>query len=178
VSAGDHSVPNTGTYYWSPVPGDSLSEQCKLRITALNNANATNTSEGYFYIRGRLTVTIPAGGEGWQVGTSHLINWTKQGNIATVDISYSWNNGTNWTTLTSGETASNLSWNWSIDLNETTSAQARIKVADSSIPDIVYNLSEIFSVKGSLNLTAPSDTGIVMTYDGSNTYNISATSHL
>ncbi|MFH1593285.1 MAG: hypothetical protein ABID09_01145, partial [Candidatus Omnitrophota bacterium] len=170
---GDNTVPNTGSYYWSPVPnGVTLGENCKMRVTDPANANASNQSEGVFRMRGRLTVTVPSGGEPWQVGTNHSINWTRKGEIASVEISYAPDGESFGPPITTQE-ADNLTWLWPIDWDETTGAAARVKVADASAPTSVFNLSAPFSVKGNYNLTKPSDAGILMTYDhGSSVYNI------
>ncbi|MFA5157430.1 MAG: hypothetical protein WC532_08645, partial [Candidatus Omnitrophota bacterium] len=174
VTAG--AVPNTGGYSWNPVPGEKLSNYGKIRITDPNNANATDIGAGLFYLRGGLSVTAPVNLDSWQIGDSTNITWTKKGNMSTVDILYSINNGTNWTqTLASGVSASALSWQWNISTDTNTTAQGRIKVQESANPDMVFGLSNgVFSIKGSLNLTAPTATGVVMTYDGgTSVYNVS-----
>ncbi|MDD5553248.1 MAG: hypothetical protein PHE18_05165, partial [Candidatus Omnitrophica bacterium] len=171
---GDHTVPNDGIQPWTPGAALPLSEICQMRITDLNNANATDSGYDVFYLRGNVTVTEPVAEESWQVGSPHNISWDKKGNISTVNIYYSADNGNSWSQITTGETASNETWEWNIPTGQTTSAlnQARINVTDSSLEGFTYNMSPGFTVKGSLNLTAPSASGIVMNYTGTNTYNI------
>jgi len=50
------------------------------------------------------------------------INWTRQGNIQTVKIEYSWNGGSNWKTINATVPAGDLIYNWSIPGNENTTA--------------------------------------------------------
>jgi len=166
ITTGNNTVPNTGTYFWPSVPADVLSHYCKIRITDPSNAYANDTGAGYFDLRGSVSVTRPTGGESWDMATIENITWSKKGNIPTVDISYSYNNGTNWTTLATGITGSNLIWPWNITAGYQTTTQGKIKVADSLNPDVVYDISQgTFGIKGKLTITAPNDPGVVLTYN-------------
>ncbi|MDO8667156.1 MAG: hypothetical protein Q7J79_11125, partial [Gemmatimonadales bacterium] len=173
----DYTVPNTGTYFWNPVPGDKLSEQSKMRVSYPQNVNASNMSTGVFYLRGKLSVTRPDGGEVWNLSALENINWTKKGNIGALNIYYSPDNGTNWTTLATSVNASSLLWVWNITDTSTTTTQGRIKVADSSLVDFVYDTSNsTFELRGKINVTAPSASGTVLTYNGgTSSYNITWT---
>ncbi|MCG8430067.1 MAG: hypothetical protein MJA29_02695, partial [Candidatus Omnitrophica bacterium] len=152
--AGNNTVPNTGTYFWNPVPADALTEQGKIRVRDVDNFNSTNESYNFFYIRGEITVTSPANGNKWPVGTPQNITWSRKGDFSSVDISYSWNNGTNWTTLVSGINASNLSWEWPLNISTTTlTNEGKIRVAHSTMPNDVYGESTgLFSVQGAVVL--------------------------
>ena len=174
----DNAVSNgaSGGYYiWNPVPSGPLSNYCKLRVTYADNPNATVTGADYFRLRGAISVTAPSDGNSWQIGQSTNITWTRQGNIAAVNILYSDSNGTagTWTTLASGTNASALSWQWNITNTTNTTAQGKIQVEDAANAGVDYGTSSgNFFIKGSLNLTSPTNASIVMTYDGSSTYNI------
>ncbi|MBU2258951.1 MAG: GPI anchored serine-threonine rich family protein, partial [Candidatus Omnitrophica bacterium] len=173
VAAGNHTVPNLGSYNWDPVPGTVLSTACKIKISDPNNANATDTGYGSFPIRGNLTLDTPVGSESWKVNTIHPVNWTRKGNIINVNISYSTDAGATYpTALATNYNASLGTWNWSIDNTTALTTQGRIKVADASNPSIVFaNNTVDFEVKGNLDLTAPNNAGIVLTYGGPQ-YNI------
>ncbi|HNX81284.1 MAG TPA: hypothetical protein PKL77_03975, partial [Candidatus Omnitrophota bacterium] len=178
ITGGDQTAPNTGTYFWASVPGSTLSTLCKVRIKDFGNANATDTGASVFDLRGQITVTAPTGDDSWQIGQLQNITWTKKGNIPTVDIYYTYNNGTNWTSLASAETASNLSWQWNITPATQTTTQGVIKIADSGNPTIVFDVSEeLFEIKGSINLTAPTAPATVLTYDNLSAYNITWTKY-
>ena len=177
----DAAVPNTdagGYHIWTPVPAGPLSNYCKLKIIYADNANATDTSEDYFRLRGAITVDTPYDGQSWQIGQATNVTWTRQGNIAAVNILYSTEGGGNWTTLpnATGINASGGIWPWNIIPSTNTTTQGKIRVADANNPDIDFGTSGgTFSIKGSLNLTNPSNAGVVMTYDGSSSYNITWT---
>ena len=156
ASNASQTVPNLGYYEWLSVPGSLLTTEAKIRVTDPNNANSTDSGLNYFEIRGRINVAKPNGGESWQIYENQPINWTRQGNITSVNIKYCWNNGANWTTLASGITASNLTWNWSIADTTNTSVQGLINITDSGNPNNVFdNSNSTFEVRGALNLTQP-----------------------
>ncbi len=75
---------------------------------------------------GTVTVTSPNGGESWTSGTTNNITWTSTGNISTIDIQYSKDNGTNWTTIASNLSNSGL-YEWPIPAG-LSSVQSRIQV--------------------------------------------------
>ena len=175
----DAAVPNgaSGGYFlWNPVPAGPLSNYYKLRVIYAGNANATVTGDDYFNLRGKITVVAPDGGESWQIGEIHNITWTRKGYISAVDISYSYNNGTNWTTLpnAAGVNASSGTWSWNITPDTTTARQAKIMVADSNNPAVVFDVSGApFELKGRIDIAQPNASGIVLTYDGGQSnYNI------
>ena len=166
ASNASQTVPNLGYYEWLSVPGSLLTTEAKIRVTDPNNANSTDSGLNYFEIRGRINVAKPNGGESWQIYENQPINWTRQGNISSVNIKYSWNNGANWTTLASGITASNQTWNWSIADTTNTSVQSLVNITDSGNPNNVFdNSNSFFEVRGALNLTQPDAGGILLTYD-------------
>ncbi|MFA5356752.1 MAG: hypothetical protein WC301_05035 [Candidatus Omnitrophota bacterium] len=145
-----------------------------MRLTYLNNTQVNNTGSSFFYIRGNLTVTYPDNmGVVWDVGTSQNINWSKKGNITSVDLSYSNDSGTTWNTIEAGIGTTNCTTNctylWNIDADRPLSyLQGLIRVSDSSPAGQFTNdtSNNPFTLRGALNITYPSDEGIVLTYDG------------
>ncbi|MFA5147366.1 MAG: hypothetical protein WC515_08320 [Candidatus Omnitrophota bacterium] len=176
----NNSTSSNSPYSWTSVPGDVLSEDCYVRITSLNNANATDDSNSSFYIRGNITVTSPNGFENLQLGNSTNITWTKKGNITTVNIYYSYNNGTNWTQLQAGVNAATGSWQWDIDLNNVTICEGLglVNITDANNEANTWDASNnTFTMLGKLILTYPSASDIVWTYTGTNTTNITWTKY-
>ncbi len=51
-----------------------------------------------------ITVNSPNGGEDWTVGTDHNITWTSSG-VTGVDIEYSTNGGTDWSSIVKAKDA-------------------------------------------------------------------------
>jgi hypothetical protein len=103
------------------------------------------------------------------------INWTVAGNMSKVEIRFSYDNGVSWKDLALNEDAVNGTWDWVIATDENVTNQGKINITDKGNAN-TYDLSTgCFSVKGNLTLATPSDTGIIMTYTGGNTYNITWT---
>ncbi|MBU2501248.1 S8 family serine peptidase [bacterium] len=79
-----------------------------------------------------VTVTYPNGGETLTGGGSANITWTSAGTFTTVNIDYSTNGGTNWTSIVTG-TANDGSYTWSVPAVATT--QGRVRVTGGSVSD-------------------------------------------
>ena len=77
-----------------------------------------------------INITSPLGGEIWEGGSNHNINWT--GGTSTVIIDYSINGGVNWTNIASGVDASIGSLTWSIP---NFPANALVRVINGSVVD-------------------------------------------
>lgn len=80
----------------------------------------------------QVTVTAPNGGESLASGTSTNITWTSVGNFTTVNIDYSTNGGTSWTSIVSG-TANDGVHAWTVPATATT--QGRVRVSGGTATD-------------------------------------------
>lgn len=121
---------NSGSYSWV-IPNIS-SQNCKIRVTDVNNATVSDMSDAAFTITvatPSITVTSPNGGESWSVGSQHNIYWTSVA-INNVKIEYSINNGTSWNTVVASTAASNGYFIWTVP--NTPSINCRIKVTDAT----------------------------------------------
>ncbi|MFA5146887.1 MAG: hypothetical protein WC515_05925, partial [Candidatus Omnitrophota bacterium] len=162
----NNSTSSTSPYTWNPVPGEVLSEDCYVRITGLDNANATDESNAAFYIRGNITVTSPNGADNLQVMTPFNITWSRKGNITSVNIYYSSDNGANWTQIKSNApSGATGSWEWNVSVNTTTSTQALINITDSNNEANTWDVSnQTFSVMGKLDISYPNNATDVLNY--------------
>lgn len=104
-------------------------------ISPYTNSLVTIESVVVNYTAGTLDLTVPNGGEVWNVGINHNITWTSTG-FSTVDISYSTNSGGAWTAITTGYATSDgaNSYEWMVPL-EAESDTARIKIANGDVND-------------------------------------------
>jgi fibronectin type 3 domain-containing protein len=75
-----------------------------------------------------ITVTSPNGGENWQVGSSHDINWNSSGSSGNVAIAYSTTGGSNWADIVTSTTDNGI-YTWIIP--ETPSGNCLIRVRDT-----------------------------------------------
>lgn len=102
-----YSVTNNGSYKVN-VP-DVVSDQCKVRVTSVENGAVSDMSSGVFSIQPApplpaLTVISPNGGEMWQAGGAATVSWNSFpgviGNaVSSVGISLSTDEGASWSTL-------------------------------------------------------------------------------
>jgi hypothetical protein len=126
------STANDGSYNW-PVPDDP-SHHCLVRISE-NDADRkpTDVSNSVFSIvspsRASITVTSPNNGETLIIDTTYEITWTSTGTIDKVDIEYSPDRGTSWTTIASS-TPNDGSYQWTVP--NTPSSYCLVRVSDSS----------------------------------------------
>ncbi|MCK5087984.1 MAG: M6 family metalloprotease domain-containing protein [Melioribacteraceae bacterium] len=97
-----------------------------------------------------ITIVSPNGGEVWDVGSSHDIDWGSTGlsqnnseydfsfEISNVKIEYSTNNGSNWNSIVES-TSNDGSYSWEIP--DSPSLNCLVKITDTSDP-AVYDISD------------------------------------
>jgi hypothetical protein len=159
-----YKVPNSGSYLWS-VPANALSSQAQIRVTDPGNANASDTGNN-FWIKGELTVTTPSGTESWNVGTAHQIAWTKKGNIPSINIYYSADDGTTWTPVDSGVSGTSP-YTWNISGGATLTILGKIKLEDAAFPTVTGISANNFEIKGNItNVVVSPITGGILNYTG------------
>jgi hypothetical protein len=92
----------------------------------------------------QITVTFPNGGETLTGGSVATITWTWSGSFSTVNIDYSTNGGSTWTTIVTG-TANDGSQAWTVPSTATT--QGRVRVSGGTATDM-SNANFTISVGG------------------------------
>ncbi|RKY40898.1 MAG: hypothetical protein DRP76_00975, partial [Candidatus Omnitrophota bacterium] len=131
-------VSNSGSYSWV-IPEDALAgSTLKVRITDAERPEVTDTSDGYFRIKGGFVIIAPNGGESWYVGTTQTISWQTKGTIPNVKLEYSLDSGATWNTIVDS-VANNESYSWTVPKEKST--QARVKISDVT-DSTVYAVSE------------------------------------
>jgi hypothetical protein len=141
----DAVAKNDGTRPWE-VP-NTISSNCKIRITSVDNSSISDTSNSTFSIvdpgPSTLTLTSPNGGETWGAGSGHTISWTSTGFIGTVKLEYSLNNGSSWTTIDSS-THNDGGYSWT--LPNTTSSECLVQITSNSKTDVSDTCDSTFSI--------------------------------
>jgi hypothetical protein len=156
------------SYNWSTIQ-NADSDNCIIRVTDRDRPIATDVSDAPFEIdvNEDIILTSPNGGEFWQVGTSHNIEWVSASTSTRFKVYVSVNDGA-WNLLTS--TYSNY-YNYNIPNNP--SSQYKIKVEDYYNSCIYDESDDYFTVTpGDVALNYPN--GGNTFYVGSN-YNITWT---
>lgn len=77
---------------------------------------------------GVMSVLSPNGGETWEVGSVHDINWSLDGTISSIKIEYSADDGGNWVQVTA-DTMNDGVYAWTVP--DATSSSCLIRVSDS-----------------------------------------------
>ena len=104
-------------------------------------------------IRNSIEVTAPSAGDVWKVGTTQRIAWNFTGNISTVSIALSRDEGQTWQTIRDDMDNSGV-YNWTV--RGPGAPKCQVKVADIENPT-VYGISSVFTIadEDSLALVQP-----------------------
>ncbi|HBX51921.1 MAG: hypothetical protein A2275_12175 [Bacteroidetes bacterium RIFOXYA12_FULL_35_11] len=94
-------------YTWNPVANVS-SANCLIKVFSSANPAAVDSSNAVFSITPNtdIILTVPNGGESWQVGTSQNITWVAAPTSTQFWVYYSTNNGSTWSNVTTSYTSS------------------------------------------------------------------------
>ena len=146
--------PNDGTAPWQ-VP-TIATDTCKVKATILDNTGKVmgdDTSDSFFTIELSATaaLTSPGGGEIWQTGDTHDITWdtTQSEAVATIDLEYSTDEGTNWSPIAMGQPNSG-SYSWTIPGGQSETCQIRITIRSDS-----GEVLDQYTSEGSFAITPP-----------------------
>lgn len=84
------------------------------------------------YIANTVAVLQPNGGEEWIQGQNKKIRWSNTGDVDTVRIEYSSDNGSTWTVVNANVNAELDSINWTVSAPPTTQGRVRVSWIDST----------------------------------------------
>ena len=90
-----------------------------------------------------VTVTFPAGGESWWVGSAHPIDWTATDDINYINIEYSTNNGTNWALIAASVPYIGR-YDWTVP--NTPSSSCLIRISNAANPATLDLCAANFSI--------------------------------
>jgi hypothetical protein len=148
------------TYDWL-IP-DKASNKVKIRVISVADTAVYDDSDAEFIIKGSFSVTAPASGNRWTVGSSQQITWNRTGSsITEAKITYSVNDGASWNPVIENEGTSNDgivtndgNFTWSVPDQITATPIARIKIEDPGNSS-VFNISAAFKIIGAFVINAP-----------------------
>ena len=125
------STVNNGSYNW--VVPDTPSQDCLVRIRGIEgDLEPLDVSDAVFFITepiSPLTIMSPNGGESLMVDSIHEITWTSTGEIETLMIEYSADNGISWIVITPS-TPNEGSYEWTVPDDPSDNCWVRIRVDD------------------------------------------------
>jgi uncharacterized protein (DUF1330 family) len=105
-----------------------------------------------------ITVTSPNGGENWIEGEIHNITWNPPGNICSVMIEYSVNNGATWSTINES-TLNDGSYSWTVPNTPSTTCKVRISDAADGTPSDQSNAVFTISLSSTQSITVTTPNG-------------------
>jgi photosystem II stability/assembly factor-like uncharacterized protein len=125
---------STGSYTWT-VP-NVPSSWCFVKISDATNPTTTSISASQFNIFSRsLSLTSPVGGELWRTGSVQNITWS-QGNIDSVHIELTTDNGKTWSNVIAKLPGAVSSYPWLVPNTTSTLCKIRISnLANTAIRD-------------------------------------------
>lgn len=125
-----------------------------VRVQNAGNTCQSDVSNANFTITAATPlVTAPNGGESWTIGTVQNITWNSATYYSSVNIEYSTNNGSTWTTIATGD-PNDGTYAWTVP--NASSSQALVRVSNNANPAISDVSNAVFSiVPGSVTITQP-----------------------
>jgi hypothetical protein len=119
---------SSGEYLWT-IPGITSTE-CRIRIRDVASAlSDISPADFTIYLRPVVTLTLPNGGEAWQVSTNHDVLWTSIA-VSHVNLAYSTNNGASWQPIASGVDARMGGYAWHVPVTPSDSCLLRLVSSD------------------------------------------------
>jgi RHS repeat-associated protein len=142
-----NSTSNSGSYSWT-IP-DDVSNDCKVRISESSDGDPSDLSNSTFSIVTvpTITITSPGNGDIWVIGSVQAITWSTTGTVDNVNIEYSTDSGSNWTTIASSE-INDGSYSWTIPSTPSSNCLVKISETDGD----PTSTSNTFTISNPVNL--------------------------
>lgn len=93
-----------------------------------------------------LLLQAPYGGESWQSGSTHKINWGGS-NVNNIKIEYSIDNASSWNTIANSVPASDGIFNWTVP--NTPSVNCRVRISDINNSNTISTSDTVFTIYNS-----------------------------
>ncbi len=165
------SVPVTNLLYDWTIPS-TLTNNALVRVSSDYHPGVFDASDDVFTIaQNNLSLVTPDGGEHLKSGSIYPIEWTSNA-IANIDIEFSSDGGTNWSTIQNSVSAPAGSYNWTVPANHRTTCRVRLTNPLNTMETSHSNSN--FSIVG-LDITAPSDGAVI---EANQSYDITWTSSI
>ncbi|UCC94791.1 MAG: hypothetical protein JSW40_08260, partial [Candidatus Omnitrophota bacterium] len=139
-------------FRWTSVP-ETLSNQCRVKITSLDDPLVSDTSSSNFRIKPSLQLTSPVGEEIWIVGSSQDITWTKVGPIQEVALEYSVDGGNTYDRFIAAVPASKLHYVW--EVGDAIGDNVKVRIRDAQDVTVYDVCDQDLSIKGALTVGSP-----------------------
>jgi hypothetical protein len=166
------STPNDGNYEW--IIPNIPSSNVRIVIEDYNNPSVSDTSEVFIVKPQKIYLTYPIAADTFIVGRDYYVTWYNEGGVDSVEVQYSVNGGTNWSSL--GVMPNNNYYKWTIP--NYPSNNVLMKVLDTKNSNVNV-ISDTFTIiKPSISITSPdslsqwiSGRGYYITWDYTGKFN-------
>ncbi|MEA1929228.1 MAG: carbohydrate binding domain-containing protein [Candidatus Auribacterota bacterium] len=128
------NIPDSGTHAWT-VQTDP-SKQAQIRVQETGGGGTTGESDQFTIAeRNTIVITSPAGGETWYRTVSYNITWSVGPDVGpeNVDLDYSTDNGSSWTSIDTGVGVGSSPYPWTIPDEDSTNCLVRVTQSSSGI---------------------------------------------
>ncbi|MDP3683748.1 MAG: VCBS repeat-containing protein, partial [Ignavibacteria bacterium] len=142
---------NIPTYMesYSSIVSSASTNNALIRISDASDAATFDESDGVFTIidttKNKIILSLPNGGENWQVGTNQYIAWTNSNLSDLVNIDYTTDDGLSWNSVASNVTSMYPTYMWMIP--NTPSTLCKIKVYDASDTSVFDESDAVFTIQ-------------------------------
>lgn len=120
-----------------------------IKISDASDVATFDESNGVFTIldttKHKITLSLPNGGENWQVGSNQYIAWTNTNITGNVNIDYSTDNGTTWLSVAADLSSMYPTFIWTVP--NTPSTSCKIKVYDASDASVFDESDAVFTIQ-------------------------------
>ncbi|MCH7974504.1 MAG: hypothetical protein IH949_11595, partial [Bacteroidetes bacterium] len=155
------STPSDGTFAWNIPAGLAAGLDYRVKITSIDNAIVTDTSDADFEIfTAGISISSPNGGESWNAGDLHQVLWSD--NI-TENVVIDLYKGGSFHSTISTSTSSDGSKDWNIDFTLESGSDYKVKI--TSVTDTtVFDFSNTdFTIIGNfVTVTSPNGGEILL----------------
>jgi len=156
---------NQGSYEWTLPATPSAS--ALVRISGTKDSTAVDISDAEFRITTEtLTIISPNGGEIWEAGSTHEIQWSGGETTAAVKLEFSPNNGETWNVI-SENVANTGGFSWQAPAASSDSMLVRVSDASDGVPADVSDNVFIITIIDGVEITEP---GIPANFELSQNY--------
>jgi len=145
------NIADSGSYAWT-IPNDP-SDQALVRVQETGGIGVSGQSDQFSIAeRDTINVTSPDGGEVWYRSVAYDITWTYGPDVGAgnVDLDYSVNNGSSWTSIDTGVGIGASPYSWTIPDEDSTHCLVRVSQPSSGIsgqsPAVFSMASPAFTV--------------------------------
>ncbi len=156
---------NSASYSWAVT--NVTSTNCLVRIRDRNDTLKTDQSDATFAVTGTNYVILnqPNGGENWIAGNTYPITYTRNTSVVNnVNLQYSTNNGTSWSSIANNESSGVYSWM----VPNINSTQALVKVISSNNTCIEDQSDATFNMVSEITLVKPNGGEVLKAVGGLN----------